>query len=108
MENVPDESPFHFHLSLVNHNRSRKTDTNTLNALHSDPVLVSSDLHLQSTRDLGLGSLELLGQLGYGGEQVSYETVVRDLEDRCVWVLRGINTFNEHYEEKDTLVDGRR
>jgi hypothetical protein len=38
--------------------------------------------------DLGLGSLDLLGQLGHGGEQVCYQSVVRDLEDRRVRVLR--------------------
>lgn len=36
---------------------------------------------------LGLGSLDLLGQLGHRGEQIRYEPVVRDLEDRCVRIL---------------------
>jgi hypothetical protein len=43
-------------------------------------------IHVQTLR-LCLGSLDLLGQLGNGSEQISNESVIRDLEDWSVGIL---------------------
>jgi len=47
-----------------------------------------------SVPSLGLDGLDLLGQLGHGGEQVCYQSMIGDLEDGRIRVLRRMVSVN--------------